>query len=101
MTASLLQLAQRGVSHNHGLFRRTATHHGTREAYVGRGFKDLFFIAPGQGITHLGAPHWQSEALPTFHLSKVMPKADKQLLEYDTFAEGTPQMEPATGEGGW
>ena len=87
VTASLLQLTQRGASHNHGLFKRTATHQGQRAGYVGRGFRELFFIASGTSTTQLGAHHWKAEALPTFQLSQVCPRAATQLLEFDTFAE--------------
>ena len=87
VTASLLQLKQKGASQNHGLFKRTSTHKGQRTAYVGRGFRELFFIATGTGTTKLGDPTWQAEALPTFQLSKVCPRSEQQLQAYDTFEE--------------
>ena len=87
VTASLLQLKQKGASQNHGLFKRTSTHKGQRTAYVGRGFRELFFIASGTGTTTLGDYTWKAEALPTFQLSKVCPRSEQQLQAYDTFEE--------------
>ena len=87
VTASLLQLKQKGASQNHGLFKRTSTHKGQRTAYVGRGFRELFFIASGTGTTTLGDSTWKAEALPTFQLSKVCPRSEHQLQAYDTFEE--------------
>ena len=85
VTASLIQLHQRGASHNHGIFKRTSTHAGKRHPYVGRGFQDLFFVARGSGNNIVGAPNWQAEDLPSFQLSQVAPEETTQLREYDTF----------------
>ena len=96
VTASLLQLKQRGASHNHGLFKRTATHQGQRVNYVGRGFRELYFIAKGNCCSHLGDPNWRAEELPTFQLGTACPQVDNQLQGFDTFAEAeTPDS--ATG----
>lgn len=87
VTASLLQLKQLGMSHNHGLFKRTSTHQGQRVGYVGRGFRELYFIARGNRCTQLGDPNWQAEELPTFQLGTACPQLDNQLQGFDTFAE--------------
>ena len=95
VTASLLQLTQIGASENHGLFKRTATHQNQRISYVGRGFKELYFIAKGNRCTYLGDTSWRAEELPTFQLGAACPQFNHQLQEFDTFAEEKKHV-PAT-----
>ena len=96
VTSSLLQLKQLGTSHNHGLFKRTSTHQGQRVSYVGRGFRELYFIAKGNSCSHLGDPTWRAEELPTFQLGLACPQVENQLQGFDTFAE-VEQTDPAIG----
>ena len=99
ITSSLLQLVEIGASLNHGLFKRTSTHHGTREQYVGRGFRELYFIAQGHLSTTLGGETWAAENLPTFQLTTEAPRAEREMKEYDVF-DGVERKKNKDGGGG-
>jgi hypothetical protein len=99
VTSSLLQLIEIGASQNHGVFKRTSSHKGSREQYVGRGFRELYFIAQGHLSTTLGGETWAADNLPTFQLTTEAPRAEREMKEYDVF-DGVERKQDKDGEGG-
>ena len=88
VTSSLLQLQEKGLSGNHGLFKRVATHGGTREGHVGRSFNTLFFIAKGTDTTRIGAKGWRLEDVPTYQLTRDYPLRAGGLKGFVSFEGG-------------
>ena len=81
VTGSLLRLEKKGLSQNHGLFKRVTTHQGERQVYIGRGLDNLFFICHGDESVSFDLD------LPTYNIKNDLPILEDGIGGYDTFAE--------------